>query len=44
MGGSPWGTSNVMAKVMGIVKTNNTVYKEKRYHAIVPAWRRILKE
>lgn len=21
-----------MAKVMGIVKTNNTVYKEKRYH------------
>ena len=32
MGGSPWGTSNVMAKVMGIVKTNNTVYKEKRYH------------
>ena len=21
-GGSPWGTSNVMAKVMGVVKTN----------------------
>lgn len=28
--GSPWGTSNVMAKVVGIVKTNNSVYKEKR--------------
>ena len=30
LGGSPWGTSNVMAKVSGIVKTNNTVYREKR--------------
>lgn len=29
-GGSPWGTSNVMAKVMGIVKTNNTVYRDVR--------------
>ena len=29
-GGSPWATSNVMAKVSGITKTNNTVYKEKR--------------
>ena len=29
-GNSPWGTSNVMAKVSGIVKTNNTVYREKR--------------
>lgn len=29
-GGSPWGTSNVMAKVVGIVKTNNSVYKDKR--------------
>ncbi|MGN0068521.1 MAG: PCMD domain-containing protein [Prevotella sp.] len=28
--GSPWGTSNVMAKVMGVVKTNNSVYREKR--------------
>ena len=28
MGGSPWGTSNVMAKVMGIVKTNNSVYRD----------------
>lgn len=24
-GGSPWGSSNVMAKVAGVVKTNNTV-------------------
>ncbi len=30
LGGSPWGTSNVLAKVMGIVKTNNSVYKEER--------------
>lgn len=29
-GGSPWATSNVMAKVMGVVKTNNSVYREKR--------------
>lgn len=29
-GGSPWRTSNVMAKVVGIVKTNNSVGKEKR--------------
>ena len=30
LGGSPWGTSNVMAKVMGVVKTNNSVYRERR--------------
>lgn len=30
MGGSPWGNSNVMAKVMGVVKTNTSVYPEKR--------------
>lgn len=30
LGGSPWGTSNVLAKVVGIVKTNNSVYKDKR--------------
>jgi len=29
-GGSPWGTSNVMAKVMGVVKTNTTVFPDKR--------------
>lgn len=29
-GGSPWGTSNVMAKVAGITKTNTSVYKEAR--------------
>ena len=28
-GGSPWATSNVMAKVMGVVKTNNCVYRER---------------
>lgn len=30
LGGSPWANSNVMAKVMGIVKTNTSVYPEKR--------------
>lgn len=30
LGGSPWGTSNVMAKVVGIVKTNTSVYPERR--------------
>lgn len=29
-GGSPWGNSNVMAKVMGVVKTNTSVYPEDR--------------
>lgn len=29
-GGSPWGNSNVMAKVVGIVKTNTSVYPEER--------------
>ena len=29
-GGSPWGTSNVMAKVSGITKTNVSVFREKR--------------
>lgn len=29
-GGSPWGTSNVMAKPAGITKTSNAVYPEKR--------------
>lgn len=28
MGGSPWATSNVYAKVAGIVKTNTSVYKD----------------
>ncbi len=27
-GGSPWATSNVYAKVMGVVKTNTSVYKD----------------
>ena len=30
MGGSPWATSNVMAKVVGITKTNTSVFPEKR--------------
>lgn len=30
MGGSPWATSNVMAHVKGIYKTNLSVYKEAR--------------
>lgn len=29
-GGSPWATSNVMAKVCGITKTNTSVFREKR--------------
>ena len=29
LGGSPWGTSNVMAKVSGIVKTNNSVSRDR---------------
>lgn len=29
-GGSPWATSNVMAKVSGITKTNVSVYREAR--------------
>lgn len=30
LGGSPWATSNVLAKVSGITKTNTTVVREKR--------------
>lgn len=30
LGGSPWATSNVMAKVVGIVKTNTSVFPEAR--------------
>lgn len=29
-GGSPWATSNVMAKVAGVTKTNTSVFPEKR--------------
>ena len=29
-GGSPWATSNIMAKVAGVVKTNTSVYRESR--------------
>lgn len=30
LGGSPWATSNVLAKPAGIVKTNTSVYREER--------------
>ncbi|MGN1263347.1 MAG: PCMD domain-containing protein [Prevotella sp.] len=30
VGASPWGTSNVLAKVSGIVKTNSSVSRERR--------------
>lgn len=30
MGGSPWATSNVLARVAGITKTNTSVFPEKR--------------
>ena len=30
MGGSPWATSNVMARVAGITKTNTSVFPERR--------------
>lgn len=30
LGGSPWATSNVMAKVCGITKTSNAVYPDER--------------
>lgn len=41
-GGSQWANSNVMAKVMGIVKTNTSVYPEKeRTMGIVHVWKRI---
>lgn len=30
LGGSPWATSNVMAKVAGVTKTNTSVFPEKR--------------
>lgn len=29
-GGSPWATSNIMAKVVGITKTSNAVYPDER--------------
>ncbi len=43
MGGSPWATSNVMARVAGITKTNTSVFPEKREmvfaHVWILAWR-----
>ena len=38
-GGSPWATSNVMARVAGITKTNTSVFPEKRGGMVsVPVW------
>ena len=38
-GGSPWANSNVMAKVAGVVKTNTSVFPERRDVVGVHAWR-----
>ena len=32
LGGSPWGSSNVYAKVMGVVKTSNAVFPDTHGH------------
>ena len=37
-GGSPWATSNVMAKVVGIVKTNSSVSPRHVVTVTVPVW------
>lgn len=36
MGGSPWATSNVMARVAGITKTNTSVFPENGVMAFRP--------
>ena len=38
MGGSPWATSNVMARVAGITKTNTSVFPRSAATAFVPVW------
>ena len=38
MGGSPWATSNVMARVAGITKTNTSVFPEKRGDGFCARW------
>lgn len=38
MGGSPWATSNVMARVAGVTKTNTSVFPEKRGTVFVHVW------
>lgn len=38
MGGSPWATSNVMARVAGITKTNTSVFPEREGMVSAPAW------
>lgn len=36
MGGSPWATSNVMARVAGITKTNTSVFRKARGWFLCP--------
>ena len=38
MGGSPWATSNVMARVAGITKTNTSVFRKSEGMVSAPAW------
>lgn len=38
MGGSPWATSNVMARVAGITKTNTSVSRKSEGMVSVPVW------
>lgn len=38
MGGSPWATSNVMARVAGITKTNTSVFRKDEGMVSAPAW------
>lgn len=41
MGVSPWATSNVMAKVAGITKTNTSVFRRNGETVTVHAWIRV---
>lgn len=38
---SPWGSSNVMARVSGITKASVSVYPERRMRGIAHGWRRV---
>lgn len=38
---SPWGSSNVMARVSGITKASVSVYPERRDEGIAHGWRRV---
>ena len=43
MGGSPWATSNVMAKVAGVVKTNSLFSRRNGGMGCAPAWRPVMR-